>query len=67
LYRALGVFVVNDIDLAKIESRPIRGKPWQYSFFADLMRGDDKLARRALRDLGNVAERVKVLGIYPAA
>jgi len=67
LYRALGVFATNGIDLAKIESRPIRGKPWQYSFFVDLVRGDDKLARRALRDLGNVAERVKVLGIYPAA
>jgi prephenate dehydratase len=67
LYRALGVFAINGIDLAKIESRPMRGKPWQYSFFADLLRGDDKLARRALRDLGNVAERVKVLGIYPAA
>jgi prephenate dehydratase len=67
LYRALGVFATNGIDLAKIESRPIRGKPWQYSFFADLLRGDDKLARRALLELGKVAERVKVLGIYPAA
>jgi prephenate dehydratase len=67
LYRALGVFAINGIDLAKIESRPIRGKPWQYSFFADLLRGDDKLARYALRELQRVAERVKVLGIYPAA
>jgi prephenate dehydratase len=67
LHRALGVFAMNGIDLAKIESRPIRGKPWQYSFFADLLRGDDRLARRALRDLAQVAQRVKVLGIYPAA
>ena len=67
LHRALGAFAINGIDLAKIESRPIRGKPWQYSFFADLLRGDDKLARCALRDLAQVAERVKVLGIYPAA
>lgn len=67
LYRALGIFAMNGIDLAKIESRPIRGKPWQYSFFADLLCGDDKLARRALRDFERVAERVKVLGIYPAA
>lgn len=67
LYTALGIFANNDIDLAKIESRPIRGKPWQYSFFADLLRGDDAVARRALRALGQVAERVKVLGIYPAA
>lgn len=67
LYRALGIFASNGIDLAKIESRPIRGKPWQYSFFADVLFGDDTLARRALRDLARVAERVKVLGIYPAA
>lgn len=67
LYGALGIFAGNGIDLAKIESRPIRGKPWQYSFFADLLRGDDKVARRTLRDLDKMAERVKVLGIYPAA
>jgi len=67
LFHALGVFATNGIDLAKIESRPIRGKPWQYSFFADLLRGNDKVARRALQDLDKLAERVKVLGIYPAA
>jgi len=67
LYRALGIFAMNGINLAKIESRPIRGKPWQYSFFADLLRGDDEVARRALRDLDKFAERVKILGIYPAA
>lgn len=67
LYRALGVFAGNGIDLAKIESRPIRGKPWQYSFFADLLCRDHMLVRRALRDLEQAAERVKVLGIYPSA
>jgi len=66
LYRALGIFAASNIDLAKIESRPIRGKPWQYSFFADLLRGDDALAHRALQELTAVAETVKVLGIYPA-
>jgi len=67
LYRALGVFATNGIDMAKIESRPIRGKPWQYSFFVDLLCGDDRPARHTLRQLEKVAERVKVLGIYPAA
>lgn len=64
---ALGVFATNGIDLAKIESRPIRGKPWQYSFYVDLLCGNDVRARRALRELSQVAERMKVLGIYPAA
>jgi prephenate dehydratase len=67
LYRALGIFASSGIDLARIESRPIRGKAWQYSFFADLMRGNDEVARRALRELDRLAERVKVLGIYPSA
>jgi prephenate dehydratase len=67
LYRALGIFASHGMDLARIESRPIRGKPWQYSFFADLLCGNDEVGRRALRDLDELAERVKVLGIYPAA
>ena len=67
LHRALGTFSLKGIDLAKIESRPIRGKPWQYSFFADLLCGDSQLAREALRELREVTENIKVLGIYPAA
>ena len=67
LHRALGIFALKGIDLAKIESRPIRGKPWQYSFFADLLCGDSQMAREALRELGDVTESNKVLGIYPAA
>jgi prephenate dehydratase len=67
LHRALGAFAANGIDLARIESRPIRGRPWQYSFFADILRGDDAVARKALAGLKQVAERVRILGIYPAA
>jgi prephenate dehydratase len=67
LHRVLGIFALKGIDLAKIESRPIRGKPWQYSFFADLLCGDNKVARSALRELREVTENVKVLGTYPAA
>jgi prephenate dehydratase len=53
--------------LSKIESRPRRGRPWEYVFFVDLLRGDDEAARNALRHLGEVAELVKVLGIYQEA
>jgi len=67
LHGALGIFGLKGIDLAKIESRPIRGKPWQYSFFADLLCGDSKIAHEALRELRDVTENIKVLGIYPAA
>jgi prephenate dehydratase len=67
LYKALSVFAVRDISMSKIESRPMRGRPWEYVFYVDYLRGDDKTAREALRDLAQVADMVKVLGIYPAA
>ena len=67
LFKALSVFALRDISLSKIESRPLRGRPWEYVFFVDLLRGDDEAALNALRHLGEVAELVKVLGIYPAA
>jgi prephenate dehydratase len=67
LFKSLSVFALRDIDLSKIESRPMRGRPWEYVFYVDFLRGDDEPARNALRHLGEVAEFVKVLGIYPAA
>ena len=67
LFKALSVFALRDITLSKIESRPRRGRPWEYVFYVDFLRGDDEPARNALRHLGEVAEFVKVLGIYPAA
>jgi prephenate dehydratase len=67
LFKALSVFALLDLDLSKIESRPVRGKPWEYMFFVDVLRGDDKAMRLALRDLEEVAGFVKVLGIYPRA
>ena len=67
LFKALSVFALRDISLSKIESRPMRGRPWEYVFFVDLLRGDDEDSRNALRHLSEVAELVKVLGIYPEA
>ncbi len=55
------------VSLSKIESRPMRGRPWEYVFYVDILRGEDQAARNALRHLGEVADLVKVLGIYPAA
>ena len=67
LFKSLSVFALRDISLSKIESRPRRGRPWEYVFYVDFLRGDDEPARNALRHLGEVAEFVKVLGVYPAA
>ena len=67
LFRALSAFASRGISLSKIESRPMRGRPWEYVFYADYLRGNDKPAQNALRELGDAAEFVKVLGIYPSA
>jgi prephenate dehydratase len=67
LFKALSVFALREISLSKIESRPMRGRPWEYVFFADILRGDDEAARNALRHLGEIAQLVKVLGVYQSA
>lgn len=67
LFKALSVFALRDLDLSKIESRPVKGRPWEYCFFADVLRGDDAPMRLALRHLEEIAGFVKVLGIYPRA
>jgi len=67
LFKALSVFALRDIDLSKIESRPLRGRPFEYVFFIDYLRADDDAARKALAHLDEIAEFVKILGIYPAA
>jgi len=67
LFKALSVFALRDISLSKIESRPMRGRPWEYVFFVDLLRGDDEASRNALRHLGEITDLVKVLGIYEEA
>ena len=67
LFKALSVFALRDLSLSKIESRPVRGRPWEYVFYVDILCGEEEAARNALRHLGEVADLVKVLGIYPAA
>jgi prephenate dehydratase len=68
LFRALSALALRDLNLAKIESRPLRGKPWEYLFYLDLLgRRDEKNVQNALAHLGEVADFVRVLGSYRSA
>ena len=65
LFKSLAVFALRDIDLLKIESRPLVGSPGQYVFYLDLEGHlDEEPVRHALHHLGEVAANVKVLGSY---
>jgi prephenate dehydratase len=65
LFKALSVFALRDINLAKLESRPIRGRPWEYLFYVEVeARRDDMACSRALMHLAEFAKWTRVLGTY---
>jgi prephenate dehydratase len=67
LFKALSVFALRDIDLTKIESRPIRGRPWEYLFYVDIPIGrHDPRCARALVHLAEFARSMRTLGSYPS-
>jgi prephenate dehydratase len=66
LFKALAVFALRNISLSKIESRPVKGHPWQYVFYADLKTGRTPAVEKALDHLREICQMVKVLGIYRA-
>ena len=66
LFKALSVFALRDIDLTKIESRPLQGKPWEYLFYIDFIGAtDEETTRKALDHLGEYVLTLRVLGSYP--
>jgi prephenate dehydratase len=68
LFRALSALALRDLNLVKVESRPLRGKPWEYLFYLDLIgRPEDDKVKHALGHLGELADFLRVLGSYRAA
>jgi len=68
LHSALGTFGNREINLLKIESRPLKGSPWHYSFYLDIEGSvADAHVAAALDELRVNAEKLRILGCYPAA
>ncbi|MEO8035275.1 MAG: prephenate dehydratase domain-containing protein, partial [Acidobacteriota bacterium] len=68
LFRALAAFALRDINLTKLESRPIAGRPWEYAFYIDLSGGKEQPdIANALNHLREMCDTVTVLGSYAAA
>ncbi len=68
LFHALEPFARRNVNLMKIESRPVHGQPWQYRFYLDLQasRSDPEVAA-ALSELEKLVVGLRILGSYPAA
>lgn len=68
LFKCLSVFALREIDLAKMESRPLRGRPFEYFFYVDFLGNvkEDRCAK-ALAHLAEVTTFLRVLGCYNKA
>jgi 3-deoxy-7-phosphoheptulonate synthase len=65
LYRTIKVFADNGVNLVKLESRPIQGKPWEYMFYADLEEDvESPEFEPVLKGLAETTDYLKVLGSY---
>lgn len=68
LEKVLRPFAANSVNLSMIESRPLYGRPWEYSFYIEVSgHTDDGRVKKALAGLSRVAIHTKVLGSYPIA
>lgn len=67
LFRALAAFSLRDISITKIESRPMRGRPWEYLFYVDVLGHiDEERVQRALAHVHELSEISRVFGCYEA-
>lgn len=65
LHHALGCLANRNVDLTRLESRPIPGHPWEYRFYADLRGVPLSVQNQCVEEMRSVAGEVRVLGQYP--
>ena len=65
LFKALSAFALRELSMIKIESRPLRGRPWEYLFYLDFLGNmEEERVQRALSHLQELADMLRVLGCY---
>lgn len=68
LYSVLSHFIFNGLNMTRIESRPIHGKPWQYQFFVDFTGNlKEQAVKNALHGIQSETESFRILGNYRGA
>ena len=67
LLASLEPFAKHGVNLQKIESRPIHGRPWEYQFFLDVEADSSSQLESALAEVRQATSHLRVLGLYPAA
>jgi prephenate dehydratase len=67
LLASLEPFAKHSVNLLKIESRPIHGRPWEYQFFIDVEAADVARLDHALTEVRQATSELRVLGRYAAA
>ena len=65
LFKAMACFALRDVNLTKLESRPLRGQPWEYLFYLDLIgHSGEPSVLKAINNLGEITSFLRVLGSY---
>ncbi|MCW5206469.1 prephenate dehydratase [Desulfobulbus sp. F5] len=68
LNEALSILSAKNINLTKLESRPVKGKRWKYQFFLDMLgHSDDQIIQEACTELQHICPSFRLLGSYPKA
>ena len=67
LLKSLNIFSDLNVNLTKLESRPILGRPWEYKFYIDYELSNLQIQNELIKKIDSVSKEFKILGHYPKA